>query len=225
MGEERIHGLQAPRASGRHEHRLPAQQGRVGVGARLEQQAHDVGVRVRGRERQRPHAVAVPGVGVGARADEEPGRRRVVAIDGPVQGGHAVDLGRVDVRAAVDEHAHQLRATLLRRVHEGGVPRRFGRARCRRSRCDRDRRSESQRRAPRQSSPVHLRSPVDRSDVSNRPTRRSGRAGSGAGRAVYTGTASTSASTRPLLSPNESRWTPTRSSSVRCRLASGVPRS
>jgi hypothetical protein len=118
--EQQLHRGRIARVRGEHEHRF-AFGGEHGVRvlARVEQAADGGGTAVHRGEIDRPHTLAVHRVHVGARREQRVHHRDIVALHGPVQRRHAVELGGIHV-VGFHERPHGGEIAAHRGVHQRG---------------------------------------------------------------------------------------------------------
>ncbi len=120
--EQQLHGGGITRVRGQHQRRLALRrQHRVRVLAGVEQPRDRCGVAVRRREveRRRPRAIGEgvlrPGI------EEHVHHLDVAALNGPMQGRHAVRLRCVHVGRLPNERPHRLQIAGLRGIDERGI--------------------------------------------------------------------------------------------------------
>ncbi len=193
--DERADSRRLAGTRGGHQHGFSAGERRVRIAAGIEQALDHGGVAVHACERKRRHSIAVRRLHAGAGRDQPTRHLEIVVIGSPVQRGRPICLRDVDVRALVDQLANGAAIHPLHRARQRRI-------RLRARRCgghvSRPGQRGNSKRENDQQSPRH-RIP--------HPARSTG---------------VISVSIFPVLSANLSSRTPTLSSIVRCRFASGI---
>ena len=111
--QQQLDGLETARPRGRHQGGFTTWQGGVRVGAGVEQQTDQRRVAVHAGDRQRRHRRSGSPPSRWRRRGSAARRRHVVDARGPVQRRRAVDLGRVDIHALLEQPANRRRVRAL----------------------------------------------------------------------------------------------------------------
>ena len=113
VSEQHVHGIDLPRARGRHQDRFAFRQHRVRVGPGLQEHLDAGGVPVHAGQPERRHAVAIRRLDVCSGADQQVHQFRIISVRRPVEGGRAVGLRGIHVDALLQQGAN---GRLVRRL-------------------------------------------------------------------------------------------------------------
>jgi hypothetical protein len=103
LREQQLDHRRPAGARSHHQRRLAVAERLIRAGAGFQQQLYEVDVAALAGQRERRHAGPGDGGGVRARFQESRGRAGIAVIRGPVQGGRAIRLRRLDVGPGGDE--------------------------------------------------------------------------------------------------------------------------